>query len=239
MPHPTEAGVQQIRKLLSHPELQEPDAAPTNQQEGEEQSSAGFDPSTLNFDDGYSTTVIDRIMQYQARNGGIERRQGRLNEGDSALKSLQEAKRITSGLLVGNGIHSLNNPMVQARVQEKHQAVLDGHAAAIRKQRRELLGRIEKVRKNREKKGRGENNGFLNWTPRECRDYLQYKKRDADTAMPKIVGALRGRCKEVMERGSPIASPHASDDETSVREENEESLVENNELVQTEFSEQI
>jgi hypothetical protein len=42
-----------------------------------------------------------------------------------------------------------------------------------------------------------------------------------------------------MGRGSPMASPHSSDDETSVREENEESLVDNYGLVQTNFSEQI
>jgi hypothetical protein len=227
------------RKLLSHKELKPPlpaaEGPPTNQQ-GQAQSS---DLSSLNLENGYSTDVLDRILQYQMRNEGIARRQGRLEEGNTAVASLQEAKRLISGIMVGNGIHSLNNPMVQARVRAKQQETLDAQANAIRKQRRELLGRIEKVRQNREKRGRGENNGFINWTPRECRDYLQYKKRDADTAMPKNAGPLRGRCREVMERGSPIASPHASDDETSVREENEESLVENNELVQTEFSEQI
>jgi hypothetical protein len=107
------------------------------------------------------------------RNGGIEQHQGRLEEGNTALKSLQEAKRITSGLLVGNGMHSLNNPMVQARIREKHQAILDGQAASIRKQQLELLGRIKKVKHNRENKGRGKNNGFVNWGPRECREYLR------------------------------------------------------------------
>jgi hypothetical protein len=147
--------------------------------------------------------------------------------------------------MVGNGIHSLNNPMVQARIRAKYQEILEGRVASIWKQRRELLARIRKVKANRDQKGRGEDNGFVNWGPHKCQDYLQYEKRNADTAMPKNVAALRGRCQEggrcqeVMARGSPMESPHSSDDETSVREENEESLVENYKLVQTNFSEQI
>jgi hypothetical protein len=39
--------------------------------------------------------------------------------------------------------------------------------------------------------------------------------------MPKNVGPLRARCKEVMGRVSPTASPHPSDDEASVGEEND------------------
>jgi hypothetical protein len=46
-------------------------------------------------------------------------------------------------------------------------------------------------------------------------------KSDADGAMPKNVGPLRVRCKEVMGRVSPTAYPHPSDDEASVGEEND------------------
>jgi hypothetical protein len=53
--------------------------------------------------------------------------------------------------------------------------------------------------------------------------------------MPKNIVPLQLRCQEVMGRVSPMASPHPSDDETSVREENEESLVENNAVVHTNF----
>jgi hypothetical protein len=81
-------------------------------------------------------------------------------------------------------------------------------------------------------------NGFANWNGRQLEDYLQYKKNDSDKAMPKKVGPLRLKCQEVMRRTSPIASPHQSDDETSVIEENnEESLVGMcDDVVQPDFS---
>jgi hypothetical protein len=84
---------------------------------------------------------------------------------------------------------------------------------------------------------------------RQLRDYLQYKKNDIDKAMPKKVGPMRLKCLEVMGRASPIASPHQSDDDASVTEENEESqeneesivemfdVVQNS--VQTRFSESV
>ena len=91
----------------------------------------------------------------------------------------------------------------------------------VRKKRREALARIRKVAANREEKGCGEENEFKKWDARQCRDYLQYKKIETDGAMPKKVGPLRVRCKEVMGRVSPTASPHPSDDEASVGEEND------------------
>jgi hypothetical protein len=38
-----------------------------------------------------------------------------------------------------------------------------------------------------EKRGHDEENGFQNWDGEQCRDYLQYKKRDTDKAMPKTL----------------------------------------------------
>jgi ribulose-5-phosphate 4-epimerase/fuculose-1-phosphate aldolase len=69
------------------------------------------------------------------------------------------------------------------------------------------------------------------------------QKNDIDKAMPKKVGPMRLKCMEVMGRASPIASPHQSDDDASVTEENEESqeneerIVEMFDVVQTQFSE--
>ena len=92
-----------------------------------------------------------------------------------------------------------------------------------RKKRGGLLGRIKKVKLIRDEKGPGtEAAGFLTWSARQCRDYLQYKRLDTDGAMPKNVGPLRIRCLEVMGRASPTVSPHPSDDEASVSDEREE-----------------
>jgi phage terminase small subunit len=233
------------RKLLSHPDLL-PDT-PTNQQAEEPSSSSSGNtpPEEMNLGDGALTTCLQRVIQHHARNGGIEAHQQKLREGTGAISSLDEAKRITSGILVASGIHSLNNPELQRKVELKQQETLQKQIADLRKKRKELLSKIRKVKETRARKGRGELTRFENWDAKNCRDYLQYKRRkDIDTAMPKNVGPLRTRCLEVMGRGSPIASPHSSDDETSVMEDNEESQdyednvpVENILLVQTDFGE--
>jgi hypothetical protein len=122
------------RKLLSHPDLLPNDS----------------EPPELNLQSGLSSVVVDRLCQQRERNGGIARRQHRLEDGTEAIASLEDAKRITSGLLVSNGIHSLNNPMVQERIRVKQQEAVDGLATGVRKKRRDLLDRIDKVRVNRE-----------------------------------------------------------------------------------------
>ena len=167
------------------------------------------------------------MIQHRARIGGIAAHQGRLQEGAGVIALLEEAKQITSGILVGNGIHSLNNPGLQAKVKLKERETLDAQVADVQKKRKELLSKIRNVEANRQARGCGELNGFQNWDARQCCDYLQYKKTDTNTAMPKSVAALQLRCQEVMDRVSPMASPHPSDDENSTGEENEESLVEN------------
>jgi hypothetical protein len=232
------------RKLLSHPDLL-PDEAQIIQDAEQPSNNGAIVSPELNLVSGLSSVVIDRLCQQRERNGGIARRQQNYEDGTDAMTSLDEAKRITSGLLVANGIHSLNNPMVQERIRAKQQEVVDVLAAVVRKKRRDLLDRIKKVGKNRVEKGRGESNGFAHWNNRQLGEYLQYKKNDSDKAMPKTAPPRRLKCLEVMGRASPIASPHASDDDASVteeneeRQENEESIVEMCDVVQTEFSELI
>jgi hypothetical protein len=231
------------RKLLSHPDLL-PEDAPTNR--NDKQPSPSNKPPDLNLESGLSCDVVDRLCQERDRKGGILRRQQRFEDGTEAVALLDEAKRMTSGLLVANGIHSLNNPMVQERILAKQQEAVDGLLAAVQKKRRDLLERIKNVCVIREEKGCGESNGFANWNGRQLEDYLQYKKNDSDKAMPKGVGPQRLKCQEVMGRASPIASPHQSDDETEENEESGESEESEESLavgifdvVQTQFSELI
>jgi hypothetical protein len=210
------------RKLQSHPELMDPDDAPERTPINHFEAQVSTDGSTstisdLNLDGGYSADVLDRIIQQRMKTGGIERRQQRLQEGSRARKSLEEAKRVTSGILVGNGIHSLNDNRLLEKVQQREKEDLDKERDDAKKKRAGLLSRIRKVQTIREEKGQGTGaEVFLTWSARQCRDYLQYKRRDEDAAMPKTVGPLRVRCDEVRGRTSPTASPHPSDDEASI-----------------------
>ena len=52
------------------------------------------------------------------RNGGIKARQKRLEEGADIAKNLSEARKVTAGVLVSNGIQALDNPDLVAHIHE-------------------------------------------------------------------------------------------------------------------------
>ena len=39
--------------------------------------------------------------------------------GETGSKNLKEARKVTAGVLVSNGIHSLNNPALVAHIRDK------------------------------------------------------------------------------------------------------------------------
>ena len=103
------------RKLLDHLDL-----VVQEQYNGEEQESVKqVDYRSINTETGFAGTCIDKIISHQMRNGGIEARQKRLEEGAYIGKNLKEARKVTAGVLVSNGIHSLNYPTLVAHILNK------------------------------------------------------------------------------------------------------------------------
>jgi hypothetical protein len=172
-----------------------------------------MDLPDLNFENGLSGTVVDKILQAWMRNGGAKRRRQKLKEGRDTLQAFQDAKKLTVGVMVACGVHSLNDPAVVESVRLTHNGKKEQETKKIRNQRRKVQECIKKVAIHREKKGRGELQGFMNWNEQNCKDYLQYKKNKEDPAMPKGAKVVRARCVTLICRPSPTASPHASDDE--------------------------
>ena len=173
------------RKLLSHPDLKPYNKAQKQPQSKLTESTPGtLEPTNLNLGSALSATTVflDYLIQHRMQTGGIQQRQDHMTEGTNAMASLAEAKRVTSGVLVGNGIHSLNNPSVLARVYQKEKERSDKVSDNTKKKWRELLTQISKVHTIRNEKGRGEETGFQSWNDRQCRDYLQYKKVDTGGA---------------------------------------------------------
>ena len=118
---------------------------PTNQQPQEQvttndtSTGSASDPD-LNTGEGLSAGVLGRLVQTHMRNGGIERHQERLREGTSARATLEEAKRVTSGIMVGNGYHSLNNPDLLTKINQQEEVTLNKQIDDARKKRGGLLG---------------------------------------------------------------------------------------------------
>ena len=88
------------RKLLDHPFL-----VGQEQYNGEEHKSVKqIYYWTINTENGFAGTCIDKIFRHRMRNGGIEACQKRLEEGADIGKNLMETRKVTAGVIVSNGM---------------------------------------------------------------------------------------------------------------------------------------
>ena len=102
-------------KLLEHLDI-----VGQEQYNGEEQQSVEqVDYQTINTENGFAGTCIDKIISHRMRNGGIEARQKILEEGTDIVNNLMEAGKFTAGVLVLNGIHPLKDPALVAHIRDK------------------------------------------------------------------------------------------------------------------------
>lgn len=173
-----------------------------------------FDASDLNFESGYSAKILDRIIQHGMRTGGIEKRKQKLAEGQSIASAVADGRKLTSGFLVSNGSHSLSSKDLMDAIRlnmEKKESEKKEKDRKLRqelKKRSSLVARLDRTKMN-------------NWSSKECKIFLQWKKRIDDQAMPTGIVSLRARCKEWANRLSPNISPSCSDDEVDQKENNE------------------
>ena len=116
------------RKLLDHPDLDVQEQYNGKEQEPAEQ----VDYQSINTKKGIADTCIDKIIIHRMRNGGIEAYQKRLEECADIVKNLKGARKVTAGVLMSNGIHSLNDPALVAHIRDKIQV----EEEAVRKKRR-------------------------------------------------------------------------------------------------------
>jgi hypothetical protein len=194
------------RKLLSHPDFQEKETAASSTSEAASAATSEGSSSTttpiLNLQTGAASSVLDKLLQDRMRNGGIEERKRKLEEGSNALNAMKQAKKLSSGVMVSQGIHSLDNldllEAIRVRKSNKDAKELESK----QKTKDELATRIEKMKDVRARKG----NSFERYTAPELKTYLQYKKHKGDPAMPTAVALLRQRCEEVQGRTSPCPS---------------------------------
>jgi hypothetical protein len=115
------------RNLLLHPEI-EHDEDENNDADDENENDVTVSTSTnenntltttsnlqegsLNFNDGKAGSCLEKILQYRSRHGGIEKQRKNLDQGKSIIEEMAKGRRLTSGLLVSRGEHSLNNQSV-------------------------------------------------------------------------------------------------------------------------------
>lgn len=121
------------RALLLHPDIAKTD--PSLAQQPQVSPETEIDMDAENFSKGSSETVMDRMVRHVMRNGGTERRQIALAEGQSIQDSFNNVKRITSGVMVSKGMHSLRDPCLLTAMEQKDAVKAAAAKAARRKER--------------------------------------------------------------------------------------------------------
>jgi hypothetical protein len=204
------------RKLLEHNELID-DSIEIIQNTlttvTHENSSAGS--ASLNIHEGMAAQVLDQMIADRARSSQAKKAADeRKRKGELILQNLKEAKKLTSGVMASNGIHSLSDPRFLEAYHQRRKEVNDKLEKNSNARKAQLVKKINGVKKLREKYGHESTHLFANFSKEECSTYLQYKKQSKkDPGMPKELQDRRLRCVEWMNRPSPTASPTASDDE--------------------------
>lgn len=127
---------------------------------------------------------------------------------------LTRCKKLSTGVLASNGVHSLNDP----RFLENHHKRLkesnnkEDRVSADR--RTKLKKRIGNVKVLCDTHGHERTHLFSQFNLTQCAMYLQYKKKShKDGKMPEELSDGQKCCVEWIARSSLTASPHASDDE--------------------------
>jgi hypothetical protein len=207
------------RNLLLHKEIKETcegDGTTTNENSENETDL----PFTLNSDTGTSGVCFQKMMQHCLRHGGIARNSENLRNGESIQDTFQKAKRISSTVMIRRRIHEVNHPDVVNMIKSNRDRMIETEKNTLRKRRKEILNRIKVITKLRLTKP-----SMNDWNMKDCRDYLQYKKRNGDPKMPGTLILLKNQCVVIDGRSSPDCSVHESDDEDDNLQHEAEDLL--------------
>jgi hypothetical protein len=182
----------------------------TNTQQEEEYDDFNL-PSIFNTTKGASGGTFEKLVQHVLRNGGIENNKKNLEKGVNIQETLTQAKRLSSGVMVKHSIHEVNNTLVCNMIRQNRDRMVEEENTTRKKRRIEIQKKIKTINLLRLTKP-----DRKQWNQKDCRDFVQYKKRKGDGKMPSSLPLLRQLCDNVQGRQSPDCSVHSSDNEEDV-----------------------
>jgi hypothetical protein len=95
-------------------------------------------PELLSSALGVSGDTFGKIVQHVLINGGIERNKENLARGENIQDNLQNAKRLTSGVMVKHGVHEVNNPTVQMLIKDNRDRANFAEKKSLKKKRKSM-----------------------------------------------------------------------------------------------------
>jgi hypothetical protein len=193
--------------LLEHPSLVADENPPP-------QSMPSSSFPEINLESDLSGSVLDKLLRERGQSEGAKKAaEKRKLTSEMIAENIFKSQRLTSGVMMKNAIHSLNDP----RFLEPFRL----HCIETAKKKEEKTSKRRALTSKlvcadmalRAKRGHEKTNFFQQCNKNECGAYLQYKKQPKDKAMPKDLLGQKQRCVEWTGRPSPTSSPYQSDKE--------------------------
>ena len=123
----------------------------------------------LNMHEGMAATVLDRMIAEQARSSQAKKAADeRKRKGDSILQNLKESKKLTSGVMASNGIHSLSDPRFLQAYHDRRSEAREKLERNVVARKANTAKKIEGVKKLREKFGHESTHMFAQFSKEEC-----------------------------------------------------------------------
>ena len=166
--------------------------------------------NSLNVSTGAAGTVLQKLVWHASQSEGIQcRYMEMMVEGKQRNMDFSHIKKFTSGIMIKQGLYSLNHPAMLTAIKENKAKKISEQQQKDQNENKCLLTLKTKVQKIRSKKG----HDVSKYSTHECKDILQFKKRKGDPAMPSSIEDLRARAKAWQQRLSPNPLPLSSNDE--------------------------
>src|SRR4051812_30058287 len=124
---------------------------------------------------GAANCIIDQVCQERAQTGGIQDHQKELAEGSDRLKAIVDCKKISLGVLVANGIHSLSqdiSTLVNAKITTE-QNKIDTAACKRKEEKMKCYSAVQAIQTV---KGSEHTTNFEKWTKMELESYFHIQE---------------------------------------------------------------
>ncbi len=165
--------------LLEHPSLVADENPPP-------QSMPSSSFPEINIESDLAGSVLDKLLRERGESEGAKKAaEKRKLTSETIAENIFKSQRLTSGVMMQNAIHSLNDPrfLEPFCMRPIETAKKEGEKTSKRRALNSKL--VSAVTVLRVKWGHEKTHFFQQWDKNECRAYLQYKKQQKDKAMPK------------------------------------------------------
>jgi len=142
---------------------------------------AAADPLTLNFNEGYSATLMDKVVSYKVRQQALDtaRTENAAETARQRKEKFQRCSTMTAGICFNSGNLCISDETVRDRVREETQKKKEKELAAELRKKDAEAAIFNKVQAIRQK-----NLLPMQWDRKDLGTMVSWFKRPGDKALP-------------------------------------------------------